>query len=57
MAGKFGEAMTEPNAEQYRRAKIALLTGWTFDYIDQLGAADESLILEVHEAEQSLRSK
>jgi hypothetical protein len=41
-------------ADLYRRAKIALLTGWTFDYIDRLGVIDQDSILQIHEAENAL---
>jgi hypothetical protein len=44
-------------AEQYHRAKLAMLTGWTLEYIDGLGAVDASIVLEVYEAEQALRTK
>ena len=57
LSGKFGEEMDEYTAEQYHRAKLAMLTGWTLEYIDCLGAIDASIVLEVYEAEQSLRTK
>lgn len=47
--------MTIDQAEQYRRIKIALVTGWTLEYIDQLGALDESHIVEILEAEAVVR--
>lgn len=37
-------------ARLYRRVEIALKTGWTFDYIDNLGLIDEASIVEILEA-------
>lgn len=48
--------MPETAAYLYRRAKIAMLTGWTLEYIDALGCEDEASILEVFEAEQHIGS-
>ena len=49
--------MDEQAAETYRRVKIAMLTGWTLEYIDALGCEDETAILEIHEAEQALKGR
>ena len=40
--------------DQYKRLKVALITGWTLDYIDSLGLRDYEEIYQVFEAEQSL---
>lgn len=39
---------------QYYRVEIALLTGWTLDYIDSLGVLDQEAVLQIHEAKQKL---
>lgn len=41
-------------AERAERAILALLTGWTFDYIDRLGLQDRADFLQAHEARQKL---
>lgn len=41
-------------ADQYPRVEIALLTGWTLEYIDNLGTIDEEAILQIYEAKQKL---
>jgi len=33
---------------------LALLTGWTLDYIDSLGLIDQEAILQIHEAKMKL---
>jgi len=43
--------------EIYRRVKIALLTGWTMDYIEGLGMVDSEAILQVYEAENYVEVK
>lgn len=55
MAAKFGEAMPDETAAAYRRAKLAMITGWSLEYIDYLGCEDEASILEVYEAEQYIK--
>lgn len=40
---------------QYQRVKVALLTGWTLDYIDGLGLVDSDAVLQVAEADAMLR--
>lgn len=32
-----------------------MLTGWTFEYIDQLGVIDAESLIQVYEAEQHLK--
>lgn len=39
---------------QYARVEIALLTGWTLEYIDGLGTVDSDAILQIYEAKQKL---
>ena len=42
-------------ANIYRRIKIAMITGWPMDYIDnKLGLLDGDAILQIWEAEQRL---
>jgi len=43
--------------QQYSRVEIALLTGWTFDYIDGLGAIDSDAVLQIYAAKQKLVRK
>jgi hypothetical protein len=38
----------------YYRAKIAMITGWEYEYIDTLGAVDVEAIMQVYEAEQKM---
>ncbi len=38
-------------AEMYRRVKLAIITGWTFDVIDGLGYEDGEVLLQVWDAE------
>ena len=55
MSGKFGAQMDVFTSNSYRRLKIAMLTGWTMDYIDnELGFLDAEVLLHVWEAEQRL---
>jgi hypothetical protein len=35
---------------------LALLTGWTLDYIDSLGMMDQEAILQIYEAKQKIMS-
>ena len=47
--------MDDETAYHYQRAKLAMLTGWTFEHIDNMGALDFNEVLEVHEAEEMVR--
>jgi hypothetical protein len=40
---------------EYPRVEIALLTGWTLEYIDNLGMIDQESVLQIYEAKQKLR--
>lgn len=37
------------------KSDLAILTGWTFDYIDTLTLADIGAILATHEARQKIQ--
>jgi len=41
----------------YRNSKLALLTGWTFEYIETLGLLNSEAILQIYEAEQKLKAQ
>lgn len=41
----------------YENAKIAMMTGWTIEYIENLGLLHRESLLQVYDAEQHLRSR
>lgn len=51
MSIKFRQPLPPDVVHLYRRAKLAMLTGWTFDYIDNLGLIDEESLWQIHDAE------
>jgi hypothetical protein len=67
LSGFFSRSFDEAAAEEnytivdigaiYERAKIAFLTGWSIEYIDNLGWLDHEAILQIHEAEIRLQVK
>lgn len=48
---RFGSHLDYETSDLYYRAKIAMLTGWTMEYIDALGMLDYESIIQVFEAE------
>lgn len=54
MSAKYNDPLPEEIGEDYRRCKLALLTGWTLEYIDGLGCLAESMIWQIHDVEMAL---
>lgn len=54
MSARYGDALPAEIGEEYRRCKLALLTGWTLEYIDNLGALSETMIWQIHDVEMAL---
>ena len=53
----YGPDVASIAEQQYSRVEIALLTGWTFDYIDSLGTVDSDAVLQIYAAKQKLIRK
>ena len=50
MSAKFQEALDPRTSTLYGRVRIAMITGWSFEYIDALGWLDWEAILQIHDA-------
>lgn len=63
MSGVFGEPLSQVAAKEgvtldvetlYEVSKIAMLTGWTVEYIESLGILYRESLLQIHDAEIKL---
>jgi len=57
LSGRFRQPLDYWTGEVYRRVKLALITGWPMEYIDDLGYFDYESILQIHEAENYVEEK